>query len=142
MCSALKGEANVDSRKKNLNCGKIAFFFQDRAREQMLLGGQQSQHQGVAFWFHGVAQGRGFGRKVCEGGVWIFFSFLRPSAFICTLQNIFILMLCCRTCPPPCCSPEQRFRLALHLQPGGILVGATLRRLREKEDIRCAQHHG
>lgn len=137
-----KGGSKSGQQEKNLNCGKIAFFFQGRAREQMLLGGQQSQHQGVAFWFHGVAQGRGFDRKVCEGGVWNFFSFPHPSAFICTLQNIFILMLCCRTCPPLCCSPEQRFRLALHLQPGGILVGATLRRLRKKEDIRGAQQHG
>lgn len=63
---------------KKLKLWKNWVFFQGRAREQMLLGGQQSQHQGVAFWFHGVAQGRGFDRKVCEGGVWNFFFFSTP----------------------------------------------------------------
>ena len=66
-------------------------FFQSRAREQMLLGGQQTHHQGVAFWFHVVAQGRGFDKTFCKGGVcnlFIFSTLLLYSAFICTSKYL------------------------------------------------------
>lgn len=33
------------------------------------------------------------------------FSFPHPSVFICTLQNICMLLLCCRTCPPAVVQP-------------------------------------